>query len=79
MYIKVYGDIPDSLWAAADVTGCHIMSFSGDPRVEVSKNGYLELETTENRDFHEWVDILNRIKFDGLDIGPTCHDSRSGE
>lgn len=62
MYIKVYGDISNSLWAAADITGCHMMSFSGEPNVEVSKNGYLEFETTDDLDFHEWVDILNQIK-----------------
>lgn len=62
MYIKVYGDISTALWAAAHITGVHTISFSGEPRVEVIKNGYLELETTDNHDFHEWVDILTQIK-----------------
>ncbi len=65
MYIKVYGDISTALWAAADITGCHMMSVSGEPRVEVIKNGYLEFETTDNHTFHEWVDILTQIKLGG--------------
>jgi hypothetical protein len=65
MYIKVYGDISTALWAAADITGCHMMSVSGETRVEVSKNGYPEFETTDNHNFHEWVDILTQIKLRG--------------
>ena len=68
MYIKVYGDISTDLWAAADITGCHMMSVSGEPRVGVSKNGYLEFETTDNHNFHEWVNILTQIKLRGEDV-----------
>lgn len=63
MHIRVHGDVPDVLWAAADVTGCSLLSIGGDPRVEVIQNGHVVFELIDSRSFHEWVDILNRIRF----------------
>ena len=68
MNVKVHGRIPHELWAAADITGCSLISVDGRPRVEVTKKNELESETSEDHSFHEWVDILTKIKFRGEDV-----------
>lgn len=61
--VKVFGSrLSDDLWAAADVTGVNMAIFDGEPRVEVYDAGYKVFETTEDKDFHEWLHVLNCIK-----------------